>query len=93
MQYVTVVYAPPNPQYVACNECGACFPRWEEPDHVCDRERWLDYQLVKLRDEREAFDADFGAWLATPYGLFEQWYAVRERARQTPPSRAEKRQP
>ena len=69
----------PQPQYIACPECGACVPRWEADDHVCDRERWLDYQLVRLRPDIARFEADLREWLATPAGRFELFYARRSR--------------
>jgi hypothetical protein len=69
----------PQPQYIACPECGACVPRWEADDHVCDRERWLDYQLVRLRPEIARFEADLSDWLGTDEGRFELYYAERSR--------------
>ena len=70
----------PQPQYIACPECGACVPRWEADDHVCDQDRWLDYQLVRLRPDIARFEADFLGWLTTPEGRFEAFYAERSRA-------------
>ena len=69
----------PQPQYIACPECGACVPRAEADEHVCDRERWLDYQLVRLRPEIARFETDFRQWLVTSEGRFEQFYASRSR--------------
>jgi len=69
----------PQPQYIACPECGACVPRWEADEHVCDRERWLDYQLVRLRPEIARFESDFRQWLVTSEGRFEEFYAERSR--------------
>jgi hypothetical protein len=69
----------PQPQYIACSECGACVPRWEDDDHVCDEDRWLDYQLVRLRPDIARFEADFGQWLETEAGRFERFYAERSR--------------
>ena len=54
-------------------------PRWESDDHVCDQERWLDYQLVRLRPDIARFEADFREWNATPEGRFEEFYAERSR--------------
>ena len=70
----------PQPQYIACPECGACVPRWEADEHVCDRERWLDYQLVRLRPEIARFESDFRQWLVTSEGRFEEFYAERSRS-------------
>jgi hypothetical protein len=69
----------PQPQYIACAECGACVPRWESDEHVCDQERWLDYQLVRLRPEIARFESDFREWLGTDRGQFELFYARRSR--------------
>jgi hypothetical protein len=70
----------PQPQYIACAECGACVPRWESDEHVCDEERWLDYQLVRLRPHIARFEADFREWLTTGRGQFELYYARRSRS-------------
>ena len=70
----------PQPQYIACSECGACVPRWEVDEHVCDQERWLDYQLVRLRPEIARFETDFINWLVNDkYGQFEKFYAEKTR--------------
>jgi hypothetical protein len=70
----------PQPQYIACSECGACIPRAESDEHVCDRERWIDYQLVRLRPDIARFESDFRGWLTTTAGRFELFYAERSRA-------------
>ncbi len=70
----------PQPQYIACSECGACVPRAEADEHVCDRERWLDYQLVRLRPEIARFEDDLVEWLHTDEGRFERYYAERSRS-------------
>ncbi len=70
----------PQPQYIACPECGACVPREEAEAHVCEGERWLDYQLVRLRPEIARFEADFREWLTTDAGRFELFYAERSRS-------------
>ena len=69
----------PQPQYIACAECGACVPRWESEQHVCDQDRWLDYQIVRLRPEIARFESDFAQWLTTSAGRFERYYAERGR--------------
>lgn len=69
----------PQPQYIACADCGACVPRWESEEHVCNEDRWLDYQVVRLRPEIARFEADFREWLATGEGRFELYYAERSR--------------
>ena len=69
----------PQPQYIACAECGACVPRWEADEHECDQERWLDYQLVRLRPDIARFETDFRTWTETPAGRFELYYAEYRR--------------
>jgi hypothetical protein len=61
-----------------CPDCGASI-EVGKIGHECEHERWLDYQLFQLRDELRAFDEQLAAWLATPAGRFEAWYAARRR--------------
>lgn len=72
-------FTPSQPQYVACQECGACVPRWEADEHVCDPSKWVDFQMVKLGPALFQLERTFGEWLATPAGRFEQMYAERDR--------------
>jgi hypothetical protein len=67
----------PQPQYLACESCGQAVPRADIEQHTCDEQRWLDYQLVVLRPEIARLEQDFGDWLDTPAGRFEQFYAER----------------
>src|SRR5581483_7746920 len=67
----------PQPRYVPCDSCGQPVPREELERHACDRERWLDYQIVALRPQIRRVERDFAAWLETPAGRFEQFYARR----------------
>jgi hypothetical protein len=53
--------------------------RTEEDEHVCDRERWLAYQLFVQREEIERFEADVAAWFDSPEGRFQLWDAERRR--------------
>jgi len=74
----------PHPTHMPCPECGASVALEERADHVCDEERRLDYQMFQLRDEIARFDGDLAAYLASPAGRFELWYAARERRRTAP---------
>jgi len=47
-----------------CAECGASVDRAAAGGHVCETERWLEFQLFQLRDEIAAFDDQLAAWLA-----------------------------
>jgi hypothetical protein len=73
-------FALPEPQFMPCPDCGASLSRAERPEHVCERERLLDYRLVGLRSELESFEDEFGSYLETPQGRFGAWYAARRRA-------------
>jgi hypothetical protein len=77
----------PQPRHMPCPECGAAIERSQEDAHECDRERLLDYQLFQLRDEIDAATDELAAYLDSPRGRFEQWYAERERrGRSGPPT-------
>jgi hypothetical protein len=69
----------PQPRFMPCAECGASVARSDTEGHVCDPERRLDYVLLQLRDECAEFDAQLVAYLSTPQGRFEAWYASRRR--------------
>jgi hypothetical protein len=62
-----------------CAECGASLERHEREQHECDFERRLDYELFGLRHTIERFEEELAAYLASPHGRFELWYAARER--------------
>jgi hypothetical protein len=66
-------------RYLPCLECGAEVAESELAGHVCNRERWLDYQVQAQRAELGRLEEEVGAYLATPRGRFELWYAARER--------------
>ena len=69
----------PQPHFMPCAECGASVARSDTDCHVCDADRRLDYVLLQLRDERAAFETQLAAYLDTPQGRFEAWYASRRR--------------
>ena len=64
-----------------CPVCGASVARAQRGEHLCDEERRVDYELFQLRGEKAVFDAQLGAYLDSPHGRFELYYAARERAR------------
>lgn len=70
---------PGSPQHLPCPECGASVPHPQLSSHVCDWERWLDYQVLSRREELGRFEEDLGAYLSSPKGRFELWYAERDR--------------
>lgn len=69
----------PQPRHMPCPDCGASVPVSVRDRHVCEDERWVTYQLVQLRDEVAAFDAQLADYLESPRGRFERWDAERRR--------------
>jgi hypothetical protein len=69
----------PQPAYMPCEECGASVPVRRGDEHVCSEQRRLAYRLFQLRAELAAFEDQLAAYLESPHGLFERWYAERER--------------
>jgi hypothetical protein len=63
-----------------CPDCGESVAQAERERHVCERERRLEYEMFHLREEVECFEAQLGAYLTSPRGQFELWYAARRRA-------------
>jgi hypothetical protein len=62
-----------------CVECGASVVRTEQELHTCNRDRRLDFAVFQLRDELEQFDEVLMAYLKSPRGRFEVWYAAHRR--------------
>lgn len=73
------MFAFPQPHYMPCVECGASVARDEAELHACERERRLDFAFFQLRGEREGFDEQLAAYLDSPRGRFEAWYAAQRR--------------
>ena len=69
----------PEPRHVPCTSCGASVERGRLDDHQCEEERRLEFELFQLRVQLEQFEADFAAWLETPRGRFETFYASYRR--------------
>ena len=68
-------------RYMPCPDCGGSVEQTERESHVCERERWLDYQMFHLGEEVGFFEAQLRAYLLSPRGRFELWYAARRRPR------------
>jgi hypothetical protein len=62
-----------------CTECGESVACAEAERHVCDPARRLDFRFFQLREERETFDELLTAYLESPRGQFEAWYAAQHR--------------
>jgi hypothetical protein len=75
----SVVYLFGKPQHMPCEDCGLSLAREEAHEHVCDPERRLDYRMIQLRTEIERFGAELSAYLESPRGRFEVWWAARWR--------------
>jgi len=67
--------------YMPCTECGTSVAIAERDEHVCDRERLLDYWMFQLCGEVNAFEDELQGYLETPHGRFAQWLAERDRQR------------
>ena len=68
--------------FVACEDCGATMARAEREKHVCDEEKRLERELVRVVEaEVGGFEAELGDYLHSPEGRFQVWYAERQRRR------------
>ena len=62
-----------------CERCGASVDRGAADEHACEEGRRLDYLVFQLRGEILELEAELAAWLETPGGRFELFYAERTR--------------
>lgn len=69
----------PQPRYMPCPDCGESVSAELRDEHVCDVERWVTYQLFRLRHDVAALDDEIAAYLDTPSGRFELWDAAWRR--------------
>ena len=69
----------PQPRHMPCPECGVPIERAKAAEHECDPERRLDYDVIQLRPELDAFEDELAEYLETPRGRFERWYAEHRR--------------
>lgn len=67
--------------HMPCSECGASVARASQAEHVCDRERLLDYRVFQLSSEIAAFPTQLSAYLDSSHGRFAAYLAERERRR------------
>jgi hypothetical protein len=68
-----------EPSFMPCEECGESVARADREQHTCSPERKLDYELFQLRSELAEFDAQLSAYLASPQGRFDVFYAEQRR--------------
>jgi hypothetical protein len=69
----------PHPRYLPCSDCGAAIEQSRSEEHVCERERLLDFQMFQLRDAVDAVEGEVAAYLDSPRGRFVLWCAERNR--------------
>jgi hypothetical protein len=74
----------PEPAFMPCPDCGASVARNGEEEHVCDRDRWLEYQLFAHREEIERLEFGIRAYFDSPEGRFQVWDAERRREAEHP---------
>jgi hypothetical protein len=74
----------PQPAFMPCPDCGESVASAERDRHVCDRDRWLDYQLFVQRAEVERFEDDLAAFFDSAEGRFHLWDAERRREGEAP---------
>jgi hypothetical protein len=68
----------PEPAFMPCPDCGASVARADD-GHVCERERWVEYQLFIHREDVERLQDDLAAFFDSPEGRFQIWDARRRR--------------
>jgi hypothetical protein len=73
------MFALPEPHYLPCVEYGASVARNAAALHVCGQERRLDFAVFWARAELDQLEEQLSAYLETPSGRFEAWYAARRR--------------
>lgn len=68
----------PPPVSLPCPECGAAIPL-DGGEHLCDEERRRWHQLFLVNAEIEELENEVRAYLRSPEGRFEAYYAERQR--------------
>ncbi|HLG08886.1 MAG TPA: hypothetical protein VI409_09500 [Gaiellaceae bacterium] len=68
-----------------CHSCGSQLPARRPAVHACDWWRWLDHQVDLRREELDRFERELGAYLRSPDGQFDLWYAAHQRLQQKLP--------
>jgi hypothetical protein len=76
-------------RFMPCPDCGASLDLAERDVHTCLHDRWLEYEIFRLRDEIAQLESQLRRYLASPRGRFETWYAERRRERRPPDDSAQ----
>jgi hypothetical protein len=71
----------PEPEELPCPDCGASVGRDDVQTHECEADEELDYHLFLHREQEVTLTDELTAYLASPRGQFEAWYAERQRRR------------
>jgi hypothetical protein len=71
----------PEDEEARCPDCGGPVAREDARTHECDRDAVFDYRLFLDRQDEVTLNDEVTAYLASPQGQFEVWYAERERRR------------
>jgi hypothetical protein len=69
----------PESDEESCPDCGASVAREDGHAHECVPDDVLDYRLFLERQEPVSLNEELAAYLASPRGQFEAWYAARQR--------------
>ena len=72
------------PQFLPCPSCGVSVDRARGRGHRCDLDPIVDECMAALSGEIALLEAQVAAYLATPEGRRERWWAVREVYRPRP---------
>ncbi|HJR38012.1 MAG TPA: hypothetical protein VJ819_06475 [Nocardioidaceae bacterium] len=64
-------------RFMPCPDCGESLERSTAALHRCAKDRELDYQMFRLRNEVDAFEERLDAYLSSSTGRFEVWLAAR----------------
>jgi hypothetical protein len=64
-------------RFMPCPDCGESLERGAAGLHQCRKDRVVDYQMFRLRDEVDSFESRLRAYLLTSTGRFDVWLAAR----------------
>ena len=64
-------------RFMPCPDCGESLERSTAALHRCAKDRELDYQMFRLRNEVDSFEDRLDEYLSSSTGRFEVWLAAR----------------
>jgi hypothetical protein len=68
-------------EYMPCERCGMSLTSVDRDTHVCDAERRTRFEAFQARREVAEFERELAAFLDSPVGRFDVYYAERDRRR------------